>query len=59
MLGHLSQVKMESAVNSAQQRTGPMKRIAILALMLNLGVGGVSAQQKKSVAVNVPVKMTF
>ena len=36
-----------------------MKRIAILALMLNLGVAGVYAQQKKSVAVNVPVKMTF
>jgi hypothetical protein len=59
MLGHLSQVKMESAVNSAQQRTGHMKRIAILALMLNLGVAGVYAQQKKSVPVNVPVKMTF
>ena len=36
-----------------------MKRIAILALMLNLGVAGVYAQQKKSVPVNVPVKMTF
>ena len=36
-----------------------MKRIAILALMLNLGVAGVYAQQKKSMAVNVPVKMTF
>ena len=36
-----------------------MKRIAILALMLNLGVTGVYAQQKKSVPVNVPVKMTF
>ena len=36
-----------------------MKRIAILALMLNLGVAGVYAQQKKSVPANVPVKMTF
>jgi len=40
-----------------------MKRIATLiatvALMLNLGVAGVYAQQKKSVPANVPVKMTF
>ena len=36
-----------------------MKRVAILALMLNLGAAGVHAQQKKAVAVNVPVKMTF
>jgi hypothetical protein len=36
-----------------------MKRIAILALMLNVGAAGVYAQQKKSVPVNVPVKMTF
>ena len=36
-----------------------MKHIATVALMLNLGVAGVYAQQKKSVTVNVPVKMTF
>ena len=36
-----------------------MRRIAILALMINLGAAGVYAQQKKPMPVNLPVKMTF